>query len=361
MISRLLIALLCCALFLVGCGGDKSGDESTAGSRSGTAGTATSTGDNAAAQVATADEAYLETRKARSEMDSPRDRVAITKKFLDNYLETKNTAGALDAIFYYQGIEMDDAPGAVRYAESIRARLTNPEVALEVDRKLVAFYGESGMAAKMKTLANKLSAAGALDFEDHWNVIEGAVKVKDWAVVRDYCARAGKLANAEAIKAESPNREIPESDLEQAVNDRIGKLMVKDGWARVNQGEVDEALAAFAEANRLVPRYYFDVPEYDLYVYWGNALLKKGDFKTAVDYFADNALILRNEEAMAGLKAAYAGIHGSEDGFDAYADNLHVRIAPTIDDFQLPDYEGAYHRFSDLQADVTLLVLWFPT
>jgi tetratricopeptide (TPR) repeat protein len=217
------------------------------------------------------------------------------------------------------------------------------------------------MAAKMKTLANQLAAAGALDFEDHWNVIEGAVGVEDWSLVRDYCARAGELANAETIKAESPNREITATELENAVNDRVGKLMVKDAWARANQGQVDEALAAFAEANKLVPRYYFDIPEYDLYVYWGNALLNKGDFSAAVEFFADNALIMQNEEALAGLKAAYAGLNGSEDGFDAYADKLHLRIAPTIDDFQLPDYEGTRRFFSDLRDEVTLLVLWFPT
>ena len=318
MILRKIFVIFCCAALLTGCGGEKGGGES-----------AKNSGD-VAAQVTTADEAYVEMRKARREMDSPQDRVNLTKKFLDNYLESDRTAGALDAIFYYQGIEMDDPAGAVRYAETVRAKISDPGVAREVDRKLVAFYGESGMAAKMKTLANQLAAAGALDFGDHWNVIEGAVKAEDWELVRDYCARAGELANAETIRAERSNREYTEREIETAVNDRVGKLMVKDAWARANQGEVDEALAAFAKANRMVPRFYFDIPEYDLYVYWGNALLKKGDFEAAVDFFADNALIMQNEDAMTGLKAAYAGIHGSGEGFEPWSDDLHLRIALTI-------------------------------
>ena len=79
------------------------------------------------------------------------------------------------------------------------------------------------------------------------------------------------------------------------------------------------------------------------------------------DRFATSGLIMRNEESLAGLKKAYAGFHGSEKGYDEYAKKLHLSIATTIDDFEMPDYDGKRHRFSDLRSDVTLLSLWFPT
>ncbi len=318
-------------------------------------------GGDPAAQAATAGEAYVAMRKARSEVDSPVEKVELTKKFLDNYIGSEQTAEALDAVFYYQGTEMGDVPGALEYAESIRARISDPAVAREVDRKMIAFYAEAGMHQKMKTLAGRLADDGVLDFDDHWNVIEGGVKAGDWELVRDYCARARAKADASALRAERPNHEYTEDELAQAVAERLGMLMIKDAWARANQGYTDEALAAFAEADKIVPRYYFKVAEYDLYVYWGNTLVKKGDFQAAIDLFAESALILGNEDAKTGLKAAYAGIHGSDAGFEAYADNLRRQIAPVVEDFELPDYEGERHRFSDIRGDVTLLALWFPT
>jgi hypothetical protein len=36
-------------------------------------------------------------------------------------------------------------------------------------------------------------------------------------------------------------------------------------------------------------------------------------------------------------------------------------LAPTIDDFELADYQGTPHRLSDAAGDVILLAFWFPT
>lgn len=342
--TKRLFAVLILSLFVAaGCGGENRGQENTPSTD------------------AEADHAYREMREKRSVMDSPEERVAITKRFLDEFRESQHTADAVDAVVYYQGTEIGDMTGAVIYAETIRAKITDPKVAREVDKKLIAFYGESGMAAKMKELADRLAAAGALDFGDHWNVIEGAVKARDWELVQDYCAKASGMANAESIRANYPDREFSEKELKQAADDRVGRLLVKSGWAQANLGQVDEALAVFARADSMIPRYYFDIPEYDLGVYWGNTLVKKGDFEAAIEHFAKNGLIMRNEDAMAGLRKAYVGIHGNENGFEAYSDELHLTVSSTIDDFEMNDYEGNRRRFSDLRGDVTLLSLWFPT
>jgi hypothetical protein len=317
--------------------------------------------ENTAQQLTAADDAYQLVLKDRKVMNSPQERVAITRQFLDNYPESAHTADAIETIFYYQGTEMDNAKGAAEYAESVRGRVSDPDIAREVDKQLIGIYGEVGMPAKMVVLADRLAAAGALDFGDYWNVIEGAVKAEDWKLARNYCAKARELANAETCRADYADRSISEEELVEAVNERVGMLMVKDGWARANLGQTDEALADFANADKLIPRYYFDVPEYDLNVYWARTLMMKGDNETAIELLATDGLVMRNEEALAGLKQAYVGINGDGSGFDSYSAKLHKKIATTIDDFEMPDYEGKRHRFSEIRGDVTLLTLWFPT
>ncbi|MEJ2721414.1 MAG: hypothetical protein P8181_09775 [bacterium] len=318
-------------------------------------------GDTASATESAVDLAYKQMREERGTLDSVDEKLAVTKAFLRDYPQSGHTADAVYAVFYYQGEELGDMPGAVSYAEGIRAGITDPEIARSVDKELLGFYSESGMTAKMVTLAEKLAAAGALDFNDCSNVIEGAVKASDWALVRDYCARARPMAAAEAIRAENPDQEYTDEELAKIADERLGMLMVKEGWARANQGQTKEALADFAEADKLVPHYYFDVPEYDLDVYWGNTLMMRGDFEAAVEKFATDGLIMRNEASLDGLKKAYVGMYGSESGFDAYADALHRRVAPTAFDFEMPGYDGRRYRFADLRDNVTLLALWFPT
>jgi hypothetical protein len=272
-----------------------------------------------------------------------------------------HTASALYAVFYYQGNELGDMSGAIAYAESARAGIGDPVIAQSVDKRLVQFYSDAGMTAKMVALAERLAADGALDFDGHCTVIEGALKAEDWAMVRGYCAKARGMTDAEAIRAENPDREYTNDEIAEEIDHRTGWLLVKDGWARANMGEPDKALADFAKADKLIPRYYFDIPEHDLNVYWGNTLLMTESFEAAAERFATSGLIMRNEESLAGLKEAYVGLHGSDAGYDEYAHKLHLNIATTIDDFEMPDYDGKRHRFSDLRGEVTLLSLWFPT
>jgi hypothetical protein len=343
MANRILTILILSTIVLAGCGGEEQSKE------------------NAAKQITAANDAYKQALKKRGDVDPIEDRLAITREFLEEFPESEHTADAINAVFYYQGEELDDMLGAITYAEAIRCRIRSPEIAREVDKELLGFYGKSGMTERMFAIADQLAAGGALDFSDYWNVIEGAVKAKEWELVRDYCAKTRSVTNADVYKADYPDRDFSEEEISEAVNHRTGMLLVKDGWARANQGQIDEALADFAKADSLIPRYYFDIPEYDLSTYWGKTLLMKRDFEAATERFAMDGLVMGNEEAVTGLKEAYIGIHGSDTGYEAYAAELHLDIARTIDDFEMADYKGNRHRFSDLRSDMTVLTLWFPT
>jgi tetratricopeptide (TPR) repeat protein len=337
------LKLILSVIFLASCGGGGGGDE------------------NLAEQTEAVDEAYKTVAAKRKVMDTPAARVEITKEFLNEYPSSKHTAGAVDAIYWYQGTELSDKKGALNYTEALRGRISDPEIAKEVDKLLIGYYGDAGMTTKMIEVVERLAAAGAIDFDDHWSVINGAVNAEDWKLARDYCDKARELATAEAFRAEYPNRDLSDGEVAEAVGHRAGMLLVADGWARANQGQLTEALADFAEADKLIPRYYFDIPEYDLYVYWGRTLMMLGDFEAAIERFAFNGLVMQNEEAMAGLKQAYARKNGDGSGFEEYAAELHRKVARTIDDFEMNDYAGTRHRFSKLQSEVTLLTFWFPT
>jgi tetratricopeptide (TPR) repeat protein len=307
-----------------------------------------------------AEEAYKQVRERRKEANTE-ERLAITKAFLAKFPESRQTASALAAVFYYQGGELGDKAGAIAYAEEIRDGINDPGIGQEIDRKLVGFYGESGMMERMVALADRLAGEGALDYGDHWNIIESAVQAEDWELVRDYCARARRMANADAVRADYPDRDLSDEELAENVDNRVGMLLVKDGWARANQGETEQALADFARAAPLIPRYYFDLPEYDLNVYWGKVLIMRGDFEGAIEKLETAALIMRNDEALSGLRDAYVGIHGTESGYEEWSAAHRPSIATTIGDFEMPDYGGKRHRFSDIRSDVTLVSLWFPT
>jgi hypothetical protein len=335
-----------CAMIIAGCGsGEKDGDDTS----------------QLAQAAESVDDVHKRIIKERKLMDTPAERVAIAKKFLEDYPSSRFTAYEIEVVYWYQGNELADKAGALSFITGLRQKIDDPAVAEAVDKLLVGYYGEAGKTEKMIEVARRLEAVDALDFDGHWRVISGAITAGEWQLARDYCEKARPKATADVLRSEDPDRQFSETEITEMIDEREGMLLIGDGWARANLGEVDDALADFAEADARIPRYYFDIPEYDLYVYWGNTLLIKGDFAAAIDRFAFNGLVMQNEAALAGLKRAYAGQHGSEAGFDAYARQLHVKLAPTIHEFEMPNYAGDRFRFADIKGEVTLLSLWFPT
>jgi hypothetical protein len=345
MVKRLLALLAVTTIGLSGCGGDGKRKNDTA----------KDTG------TPTAEEIYAQVSEKRRDLETTEEKLAVTKEFLDGHPSSDATARAIDAVVYYQGENLGDMDGAIAYAEQIRGKIVDADIAKAVDRAMIPWYGQAKMKDKMLAVAERLDATGDLGFNDQSNIIESAIKSGDWALTREYCQKARPMATADAYKAEHPKGNLTPEDISEAVNDRMGMLLVMNGWARANQGEIDAALGDFAGADSIVWHSYLGTPDYDLNLRWGKTLMMKGDYQGAIDRFATDALIMRNDEALAGLKDAYVALHKSESGFDAFAAQMHRSIAKPAADFGLADYEGAAHRFSDLKGDVTLLAFWFPT
>jgi hypothetical protein len=167
------------------------------------------------------------------------------------------------------------------------------------------------------------------------------------------------MATPEVCRAEYPD--VSEAELAAIVDNRVGMLRVKDGWARANQGEVTEALIDYTAADLLIPRYYFDIPEYDLNVYWGRTLIMSGRFEEAIGRLAMAGLVMRNAEALAAMETAYVGMQGDRVGYETYVAALHSELRLALDDFEMVDYKGERRRFSDLRGEVTVLTFWYPT
>ena len=307
------------------------------------------------------DEAYKAMIEQRRGHDEMADRLALTKKFLEQYPESKYTARLIGHVYYYQGERLEDPAGAIAYAEDLRAKLTNPDFIADFDKQMVELYGEAGMLDKMTKLAGELEAAGEMKFGDYWNIIQIATDHEDWAMVRTYCKKAWPMADAKSYRADYPDYDFTDEEVQKAGDNRTGMIAGKEAWALANMGMVDEALSHFEMTEMKLSRSFVGVPDYDIGLHYANTLSMKGDYDRAIEKFAPEALIMRNEEALAGLEKAYAGKNGSADGFDAFAAKLHTEIAPKVVDFELPDYEGKRNKYADIKGEVTMLAFWFPT
>ena len=299
--------------------------------------------------------------KSHGEAETDEEKLAVVRGFLDEYPETSHTAYALDDVIYYMGQKLNDIEGAIEYITDLRGRIADPRLALDVDLKLLGAYEQAGWKDKFVELADRLAQAEGMKYTDHLRVLRSAVELKAWQVVVEHCQTAEKYATKEAFKAQYSDEEFDEAYLEEASKNRKGLLLGYDGWAKFNLGQVETALTEFADAEGLVRRHYFGHPDSDLYRYWGAVALEQGDYDTAIEKLSPIAIMAGDEGALTDLLKAYVGKNGRDTGFEDFSMQQRRKLAKTVDDFTLPDYEGNEHAFSDLRGEVTILSFWFPT
>ncbi len=95
--------------------------------------------------------------------------------------------------------------------------------------------------------------------------------------------------------------------------------------------------------------------------YLGRTALKAGDAARAMELLAADALFGDRDDALAGLREAYAVVNNGDDGFADYLWSTRQRLAKNLDAFTLPDYDGVQHEVTGGSGKVMLLAFWFPT
>lgn len=298
--------------------------------------------------------------KARLATDSAQERLEVVLSFLDEFPESRHTAYALFLAFAYFH-ELGRTNEGIEYIERIRSMISDPGIGYQVDRRLLPLYGEAGRLDKMLEVAEIVEKEEGLLYLQGEAVLRVAVQAGDWEVARRYSAKTRDLNSPDAFRAELQSGEMSEDDVAAEVRHRKGLLASHDGWIEANQGNLDQALASFAEAETLVRHSYLGIPDGNLNLNWGETLMMKADFSGAIERLAPEGLISGNREALSLLEDAYRQREGSGDGFETWGDQKRLEIAKTIDRFTLPDYQGRPHELDSLLGKVTLIAFWFPT
>jgi len=166
----------------------------------------------------------------------------------------------------------------------------------------------------------------------------------------------------EAWRADHPDREFSDEEVAKRAQQWRVTALPYLGWAHYNQGRTDEALELFEQADAERVNDYVGVSLQPLDRFWASALLREGDAAAALERVSRDAVFGDRDQAMPVFRQAWAAVNGSEDGLDEQLWQARQRLARSIDDFTLPDYDGRQHSLSDLRrGKVLLLAFWFPT
>jgi hypothetical protein len=205
-----------------------------------------------------------------------------------------------------------------------------------------------------------LVVSDLLSFGKHIDLMEAAIRVEVWDVVKTSAEKARRFASPEAYRADYPGNVISDELAEKRGRNRLGMIHTYRGWAKANTGQVDEAFLDYESADGLLMKNVVGIPDYPLNVYWGKTLMMQGKHREAFERFAVDGLIGGNDEAYEALEESYIAFKGDAEGFDDHASSVKRKKAVTIEDFTLPGFSEGEHRLADLKGKVTLISFWNP-
>ena len=328
---------------------------------------ATATSSYRPEDFADADAAYDALIEAMDGCQGPAEKLALNEAFLTAFPASDHTVSRVEALVAYRGSQLGDFPGAIAWVEDFRARLAAPERQVDpallesLDHKLIDLYGTADMVDAMCRLARDLHDAGKLRFNDYLKVIRHANRLERWTLADEWCQLARRVVNAAGVRREYPGFEFGTQELQVNVDNWRGMLLCYQSRALARLGAPRAALNDFAEADSLLWKTYLGVPDVPLDLFWGETLAAAGRPEQALDRLTRPALILGDEDALVLYWRLYAEVHGGEAGFAEHARRQRERLARTLDDFTLPDYDGRRHDWCDIRGRATLLSFWYPT
>ncbi len=308
-----------------------------------------------------AEDAYSDFRDAIREVETPEEKAALCEDFLKSFPKSEHTGSLAGAVAYYRGHAMEDAQGAVTFLNELLAEVDDPEARFEVQLAQFPLSREIDRSMDLGTIVTELEAHRALAFAESLDVGEIAAEHELWALAETQAAAAAALATTEAVLSEHPDTELTDDEVAAKAANRKVLAATNRGWALAHLDRVQEALETFEAAAPLSQSNYLGVPSTELFSYWGRTALDQGDAERALGLLGPNAVLGDNDEALAAYREAFLAVHQDEAGFDDFLWSQRQRLAPIVDDFELPDYQGALSRLGDTRGKVVFLSFWFPT
>jgi tetratricopeptide (TPR) repeat protein len=296
---------------------------------------------------------------ALSEVKSDSQAVVLLENFLEDYPDTKYTSSVLDAVVYYERDEMGDGDMAIAIVKKHIPQIKDQENLKSSLVVLAGAYNAPRYKTELREQVKELEGYGPLSYQQYDALINAAFGAEDWDLALDLCTPAGDTATPEAVKADYP--EAPEETIKERSEARAVDVDVYKGWGLANTGKVDQAISLFESSAGRVNFNYFGVPDNQLYLYWGQTLLKKGDKEKALEKLLPLALWDGDDDALKTVREIYEDNGGSAAAFDDYLLGERRRHARQMRTFSAVDYDDTMRESKDLMGKVTLVTFWFPT
>ena len=283
---------------------------------------------------------------------------AITE-FLTKHPDSDKTSDVLNAAVRMQFMRGENGPdldGAVEFVKGHIARVKNPENLAATKTVLLRLYADAEKTEEIKALLAEMGDPQLLPRKALEQIYPVARKAEMWDVAIDY-------AKATVTKLDGELAEADPADINttRMIKRSKGFAMEALGASLAGKGELDEALNAFADAEKSITFNFAGNVYGEFRDSWASALLQKKDYSKAMEVLTPDAVFLSKPSSLELYKEAFVAAGNKESQLAAHIERQRKELARKVPEFTVFDYQGNPANFSDLKGEVTLLAFWFPT
>jgi hypothetical protein len=313
--------------------------------------------------IDTVEAAYSAVNAAVAEAETSEETATLVEGFLARFPDTEHSGWAATMVVHYRADTMKDPAGAYQALSAAFERIESPEQRFQVGMQMLTLADSVEVPLDVGDLASALGEVRPLTFAEHELVAVNATGSEQWALAQKHASAAFELATPEAFSAEFAEYGFTGDEMEMWLQHFRALYLAYEGWAAYNQGATELAFARFTESDAIGPKSYLGVPTTPLYTFWGRAALAEGDVERAIELLGAQTLFGEDGSgARPFLREAFVAENENDEGFDEFVWSTRNKLAASVDDFELADYDGNPVSLSKVgDGKVTLLAFWFPT
>ena len=334
-------SLLLAVLLIAGCGGETE---------------QTSTQAAPAMTPEEIDAAFQEAVTAFESTDDQDAQAQTSIDFLELVPDSKYTLNVVKHVALEYNAKQKGNPAAgIAFIKEHMKRVSD-ETAEGLQPLLIELYGMAGDVDALRDLSEEMTAERATDFRTHLKFANAALAAEAW----DLAIRHAQ-ASLEALPAAEEKVE-DNGDVTRRLESHRSNALSILGRAQTQAGDIEAALASFAEAEQYVMFNFIGVSDYnDINFHWARALIAAGDYDAAMRRIAPDAIMRGDERAKEIFKEAYEKSGGDTADVEKAMDAKRDEFARALPEFEVYNYDGEKVAWSDVKGEVTILNFWFPT
>lgn len=281
------------------------------------------------------------------------EKATTVKNFLNKFPESNYTN-----MLSLKLLDLESPSEFEIFINDLIKRVKSKETKEDLKFSLIELYKKTKEKDKIKEIFNSFEKP--LEFYHYSETIKALIEISDFEESLKLIEEAQSFCKMETIEKEMEN--YTEERKLRIYNRRNFKIELLKGRIYYGLNDFENSQNSFEKAKTFLKPSFVGTYLDDFNLHYAILLDKIGKKQEAISTILPDVFFERNEKNYNLFEKLYSEIYSSKEGIEDFLNKKKEELSPEYIDFNLKDYNGKVHNFSEISRDkIVLLTFWFPT